>query len=93
MDDLNSEVAAFWRKTAAMLQSGVPLLQALDTAYQEAHNEEAQQAIGGLAEGIRNGSALHEAAAQFPGAFPPTVQVMLRAGETGGIAHIYLGQV
>ncbi|MFA7430097.1 MAG: type II secretion system F family protein [Rhodospirillaceae bacterium] len=68
---------------AIMFQSGVPLLQCLDTAKQVAVNRVLSEALDSVKEQVQNGEPLSRAL-QKTGQFPSLVIRMIRIGEDSG---------
>jgi len=88
-----SEVEAFTRELANLLEAGVPLSRALGILGREASREGAKQQWQAIGEYVAEGMALAEALAQFPKSFPAVTVAMVRAGETGGFLDLVLGQI
>lgn len=88
-----SEVEAFTRELASLLQAGVNLSRALAILGRETSKENTKlqwQAIGNYVSG---GMPLADALAQFPRSFPSVTIAMVKAGETGGFLDLVLSQI
>ncbi|WP_027365576.1 type II secretion system F family protein [Desulfotruncus alcoholivorax] len=78
------ELAPFCRQFAAMIGSGVPILQCLDILARQNDNKTLVQAVKGMAAMLEKGRSLAEAARLYPGVFPRIFASMLEAGEISG---------
>jgi general secretion pathway protein F len=76
-------VGRFARTLGTMLQSGVPMLRALDTAKQIVGNVLIQQAIEDAKQAVTEGDSL-AATLKKSGQFPPTMIHMTAVGERAG---------
>ncbi|MCR4427850.1 MAG: type II secretion system F family protein [Caldiserica bacterium] len=85
-------LSRFTRTLATLLQSGVPLLQALDVCSRAVDNaiysEEIQRIANGVREGIRIGTLMSQS-----DLFPPIVVQMTTAGEESGALEELLTKV
>jgi len=77
------ELAAFLLHLASYVESGVPLLAALQD-YQEPDKPRLDAAVRDLRRRIEGGSSLSEAMEAYPSLFKPIQVSMVRAGETTG---------
>lgn len=87
------DIIVFTKQLATMINSGVPLIQALDLLA-------SQQRLRGFAKTVRtvrhtveNGAKLSEAFAQFPKIFDNLYVSMVRAGEASGNLDKILGKL
>lgn len=84
-----SEIAAFTRTLALVIDAGLPLLQGMTLAYgslgSTAHRRVVEEAIEKISDGESLRSALQET-----GLFPPTVIHLLEAGEASGKVTLML---
>lgn len=93
-------VAKFTRTLSTMLQSGVPILEALQVVAKTAGNNIIEQAVFRVADGIAEGRPMAEPLEES-GVFPNMVTQMINVGETVGaldtmlekIADFYDGEV
>ncbi|MBW1681830.1 MAG: type II secretion system inner membrane protein GspF [Deltaproteobacteria bacterium] len=76
-------VARFTRTLAILLKSGLPLVQALETARLSAGNRVIEEAVSKTAQRIGEGSDF-AAPLKSTGVFPPLVVQLVRAGEQSG---------
>ncbi len=77
------ELAALCRQLGALLEAGVPLLQALAAAREQAVSPALAEALGDAAAAVGEGRRLGEAFAAQP-VFPPLMAQVLGAAEVGG---------
>ncbi len=82
--NLKNEMMVFWRKFALLLDAGVPIRRTLEVIHRETADQRMQTVIGELLGAIQSGVSLTDALAEFPAWFPPSVQVMVQAGELAG---------
>lgn len=68
---------------AAMIQSGTPLIEALET-YQEEEKPQNAQMIESIIQDSKRGKKLSESMAVFPDTFSPLYLALVRAGELSG---------
>ena len=81
MDDL----VIFSRQLATMVDSGIPLVQALDVLAEQIEKPGFQAVVAGLRDNIETGSSLSEALSRHPGIFSALFVNMVRAGESSGM--------
>jgi general secretion pathway protein F len=85
-------VSRFARTLGTMLQSGVPMLRALDTAKQIVGNVLIQQAIDDAKRAVTEGESLAQTLKKS-GQFPATMIHMVAVGEKAGQLEQMLGRV
>lgn len=76
--------AAFCRQLATLYKAGVGLLEALQVLAEQTPSKPLRNVIRRMAEDVRDGHQLSEAAAKFPAVFSNVFVQMARAGETSG---------
>ncbi len=81
----NKELPIFTRMLAAMLDSGIPLVQALAAMEEQTSNKVFSKVILGLRNRIEAGMDFSAALAEYPSIFDELYVSMMRAGEAGGI--------
>ncbi len=81
MDD----VVVFARQLATLVDSGIPLVQALDVLAEQIEKSGFKTVVSGLRDGIETGSSLSEALAHHPKIFSLLFVNMVRAGESSGM--------
>ncbi|WP_062311668.1 type II secretion system F family protein [Demequina rhizosphaerae] len=85
-------VARFTRNLAAMLRSGVPILQALDIVGEASGNIVIERAAKAVRESVRTGNSLAKPLAEHP-VFPPMVVQMMAVGEDTGALDDMLDKI
>lgn len=78
-------VPIFTRQMAAMLSSGMPIVQTLDALEQQTENKVFKNIIGGVRAQIEGGASLSDALRKYPDVFEELYVSMIEAGETGGL--------
>ena len=79
----NTNVVRFTRTLSILLQSGVPILKALDITAQVVSNYPMRAALQKASEQVRQGSSLHHALEQSR-LFPPMTVYLIASGESSG---------
>ena len=74
----------FNQEFLALVKAGLPMLRCFDLLTDRLAQGGFQQALRGIRESIRGGSAISEAMAMHPTYFPELYQASLRAGEQAG---------
>lgn len=86
---LNS--ARFARTLASLIASGIPIIRSLEVTAGVLGNTLFRKALGGAAEAIQRGQALHAILAERAELFPPMVTQMIQVGEeTGSLSRMLL---
>ncbi len=86
----SKDVVIFTRQFATMIDSGLPLVQALDILAKQAENKAFKNVLMGVKESVESGGTLADGMAKFPRAFDDLYVNMITAGENGGILDIIL---
>ena len=79
------DLAPFTRQMAAMLSSGLPVVQTLDALEEQTTNKVFQTVIAGIRSQIEGGASFSEALGLYPDIFNDLYINMLKAGEAGGM--------
>ncbi len=79
------ELPMFSRMLAAMLDSGIPLVQSLAALEEQTSNRSFRPVIGGLRARIESGTSFSDALREYPDVFDELYVNMMRAGEAGGL--------
>lgn len=94
------ELLVFNQELAALLRSGLPILQALNLMHGRQRDPVFRQILGQICEQVKSGEDLSTAVAGFGDRFPPLYAATLKAGERSGeMEHVvrrfvrYLGLV
>jgi general secretion pathway protein F len=78
----------FSQELAVLLDSGVPLLEAIETLARKERNGSARAVLAALGASLREGQQLSAALHRLPLAFPPLYAATVRAAErTGDLPH------
>jgi type IV pilus assembly protein PilC len=84
------DVVIFTRQFATMIDSGLPIVQALDILSRQHENKAFKKVLGGTKEVVETGGTLADGMRKFPEAFDDLYVNMVEAGENGGILDIIL---
>jgi type IV pilus assembly protein PilC len=79
------ELPAFTRQMAAMISSGMPIVQTLQALEGNTENKVFHSVIQGVRFQIEGGASLTESLQKYPDIFEELYVSMLHAGETGGM--------
>ncbi len=79
-----SELVLFARQLATMIDSGIPLVQALDILSEQIEHREFKAVVATIKKDVSTGSSFHEALAKHPKVFTPLFINMVKAGESSG---------
>jgi type IV pilus assembly protein PilC len=78
------EVIAFTSQIAIMLDTGVPLADALKAYTEQSRSVHTRRVVGVVSSRVTAGVSFSESLAEFPGVFPPIVVNLMRAAEASG---------
>src|SRR5579859_1785790 len=84
------DVVIFTRQFATMINSGLPLVQALDILAQQTENKVLSDITRQVVYDVESGHTLADALRKHPKAFPDLYVNMVAAGEAGGILDTIL---
>ncbi len=87
------EVIAFSGQLAVMLETGVPLSEALDAFIRQSKTGGLRRVIEVVREGVTGGSSFSAALGAFPTVFPMLMSSLVRASEASGTMAQMLGRV
>ncbi|WP_038041165.1 type II secretion system F family protein [Thermus tengchongensis] len=87
------ELVLFMEEFATLVGAGVPVTQALHTLSLETRHPLIKEAARGVRERVEAGEGLAQAMGHYPGVFPPLVQALVAAGETGGALEVVLRRI
>ncbi len=87
------EVIAFCQQLAVMLDTGVPLSEALEALSQQTKHRDFRTVVDGLHQDVRSGEALSTAMARRRKVFPRIVVSLVRASELSGTLPLMLERV
>ena len=74
----------FTRELLALLSSGLPLIEALQTLLEKETRGDTRQVLGGVLERLNQGEAFSSALGHFPEVFPALYAASVRAAERSG---------
>lgn len=74
----------FFRQLSSLIESGVPLIRALDTLQDQATSQPLKVALNGVARDLKRGESLSSAIAARNQVFPLMAARMIGSGEAGG---------
>ena len=78
------ELMHFSRQLAVFIRAGIPIISALETIADEAHDKVLRRVIADMVERLNTGSTFADAAAAHPEAFPSYFVGVLRSAELTG---------
>ena len=79
------ELPAFTRQLAAMLSSGMPVVQTLNALEEQVANKNFRDVVAGVRVLIEGGASFSEALTKYPDIFDDLYVNMMHAGEMGGL--------
>ncbi len=79
------ELPVFSRMIAAMLEAGIPLVEALGALEEQTTSKAFRAVLGGVRSRIESGEDFSTALAEYPDVFDNLYIHMMRAGEAGGM--------
>ena len=87
------DITFFTRQLADLLESGLPLMRALDILREQTENRGLQEILSDLASHVRDGKSFSDALAFYPRAFSNLYVSMVRSGEVGGMLSEVLARL
>ncbi len=87
------DLAIFSRQFATMINSGLPLLRALNILADQTESIELKRVVREVRNDVETGVSLSAAMAKHPKCFPPLMINMTKAGEIGGFLDAVLLQI
>ncbi|MCF7837475.1 MAG: type II secretion system F family protein [Candidatus Marinimicrobia bacterium] len=90
---VQKELPTFSRQIAAMLESGMPLVQSLSALEEQTQNKAFRLVIIGVRQRVEGGAMFSDALAEYPDVFDELYVSMMRAGESGGMLAEIAGRV
>ena len=79
-----TELVLFSRQMATMIESGIPLVNALDILIEQIETRAFRSVVAVTKEDVSAGMSFHDALARHPRAFSPLFVNMVKAGESSG---------
>lgn len=83
----------FFRQLANLIESGMPILRALNTLKDQTINPKMASVIEDLRDSVQKGSDFAEALERHPKVFPAMYSNLVRAGEAGGMLEDVLWRI
>ncbi len=87
------DVIAFCQQLSVMLETGVPLTEALDSFCEQTPRREFRQVLGTLRDEIYAGEKFSVAMARWPRVFPTMMVSLMKASEASGTMAMMLGRI
>jgi type IV pilus assembly protein PilC len=87
------DVAGFCQQLGVMLDTGVPLPEALEACRSQSRRKEFSQLLTEIHVDVCGGTPLSRSMARFPRVFPTIVVSLVRASEASGTMALMLGRV
>ncbi len=84
------DMVVFSRQFATMINSGVPILQALQIMCEQTENDKLRHTLFDIRNNIESGSTLYDTMKKYPDVFDTLYTNMVHAGETGGVLDTVL---
>lgn len=84
------DMVIFSRQFATMINSGVPILQALQIMCEQTENKKLRRKLYEIRTDVESGSSLYEALSKHKDVFDDLYTNMVNAGETGGVLDVVL---
>lgn len=87
------DVISFCQQLSVMLETGVPLSEALDSFMHQTQRREFKQVVASLRDEIYGGERFSVAMARWPRVFPTMIVSLMKASEASGTMAMMLGRV
>lgn len=87
------DVITSMRQLSAMMHSGLPITEALDSVREQTKNPSFQKIWSEMIDDIRGGKSLSETFEKYPALFSPFCVSMIKVGETAGILDQTLDRI
>jgi type IV pilus assembly protein PilC len=87
------DVIALAQQLSVMLETGVPLSEALEAFRKQAGRKEFKQVLDSLSEEVHAGEPLSKSMAKWPRVFPPIMLSLMRASEASGTMALMLDRI
>lgn len=87
------DVIAFCQQLSVMLDTGVPLAEALDAFRKQTPKPEFQHVLAAVSHDVSGGETLSVAMERWPSVFPRIVVSLMKASEASGTMALMLGRV
>ncbi|MEM7227342.1 MAG: type II secretion system F family protein [Planctomycetota bacterium] len=87
------DVIAFCQQLSVMLETGVPLVEALDSFVEQVQQREFKTVLQSVQRELMSGEPLSAAMARWPNVFPNLMISLMKASEVSGTMAVMLGRV
>ncbi len=87
------DVIAFCQQLSVMLETGVPLTEALDAFCQQAPRKEFRDVLNAIRDDLCSGEKISDAMAKWPRVFSSMIVSLMRASEASGTMALMLGRI
>ncbi|MGB2600474.1 MAG: type II secretion system F family protein [Candidatus Omnitrophota bacterium] len=87
------ELAGFARQLATLIESGIPVVTAIDILGEQSQNEGYRSTMRAVMDSVNTGLSLSDAMKKHPRVFPGLLVSMIRAGESSGMLDVVLDRV
>jgi len=87
------DITFFTRQLADLLESGLPLMRALDVLREQTESRRLQEMLASIASQVREGKSFSEALALYPKTFSNLYVNMVKSGEVGGMLSEVLARL
>ncbi len=88
-----NDIATFNRQLADLINSGIPLVKALDVLKVQTQNQRLRTVISQVSADVSGGDSLADALAKHPNVFSKLFVAMVRSGEAGGMLDVVLARL
>jgi type IV pilus assembly protein PilC len=86
----DKELAIFTRQFSVMIDSGLPIAQALNILAEQSESKGLRDCTGMIAKEIESGATLAESFRKYPKVFSDLFTNLIEAGESGGVLDVVL---
>jgi type IV pilus assembly protein PilC len=87
------DVIAFCQQLSVMLESGVPLSEAMDSFGRQATRREMRDVLTSIMSDLQGGEPLSTAMSRWPRVFPTMIVSLMKASEASGTMGMMLGRI
>jgi len=87
------DITFLTRQLADLLESGIPLMRALDILWEQTESPRLQEVLASLASQVREGKSFSEALVLYPKIFSNLYVNMVKSGEVGGVLSEVLARL
>ncbi|WP_432798074.1 type II secretion system F family protein [Poriferisphaera sp. WC338] len=88
-----ADVITFAHQLAVMIETGVPIAEALECVSSQSPNEAFREVVKDISERVQSGSEFSAALGAYPRIFPPVMVSLIRASEMSGTMGVMLDRI